>query len=74
MCVFSRKKHILTYTYINNETIKMVEDFNYLGIKFKYTGTLSIAIKSLKDQALRAFKSMLYIFDKLNFDIKTKLN
>ena len=37
-----------------------------------YTGNISSAVKALNDQALKAYHSLLKLFDRINLDIKTK--
>ena len=52
----------------------MVDNFTYLGINFNYTGNMLNAVKVLNEQALKAYHSLLCLFDKVDFDIKTKLS
>ena len=37
---FKRKNKAKTYFYYNGESIEIVDDFSYLGIKFKYIANL----------------------------------
>lgn len=60
--------------YINNELVNIVDNFTYLGVNFHYTGNMSHAIKMLNDQALKAYHSLLSLFDKVHLDVKTKLS
>ncbi|XP_053379986.1 uncharacterized protein LOC128548636 [Mercenaria mercenaria] len=75
VCVFEkRKQNVYPDFVINGEKIEMVDNFIYLGVKFTYTGNMSGAVKALHDQALRAYHNLWSLFDKVNFDIKTKLS
>ena len=56
---------------INGESIETVDDFTYLGINFTYTGNMKNAVKMLQDQALKAYCSLLSIFDRVQLDIKS---
>jgi hypothetical protein len=69
-----RKSRNLPYIFINGEQIERVDEFTYLGITFTYTGTLLKAVKTLSEQALRAYHSLLNIFDRVKLDVKTKLH
>jgi len=55
--------------YINNELVKVVDNFTYLGVNFNYNGNLSSAVKILHDQALHDNNSLLQLFDKVSLDI-----
>jgi hypothetical protein len=41
-------------------------------MNFTHTGNLSYAVKSLSEQALKAYGSLMRVFDKVSLDIKTK--
>ena len=75
VCVFEKRKtnHNNEF-FINGEKIEIVDNFTYLGIKFTYTGNLSYSVKALSEQALRAYHSLLSVFDRVHLDIKTKLS
>lgn len=74
VCVFEKRRtdHNNVF-FINNENIEIVDNFTYLGVKFSYTGNLLNAVKSLSDQALKAYHNLMFIFDRVKLDIKTKL-
>ena len=59
--------------YVYNEIIEIVDNFTYLGVRFTHTGNLSNAVKTLSDQALRAYYNLLSLFDNVEIDIRTKL-
>lgn len=53
----------------------VVDNFTYFGLnglKFIHTGNVSGAVKSLQDQALKAYNNLLYLFDRCELDLKTK--
>ena len=58
---------------VKNEKIDIVDNFTYLGVRFTHTGNLSQAVNTLSDQALRAYYNLLSLFDRVSFDIRTKL-
>jgi len=75
ICVFEKRKvnrNIKFYN--NNELVVVVDNFMYLGVNFNYNGNLSSAVKILHDQALRAYNSLHFLFDKVSLDIKTQLS
>ena len=73
-CVFEkRKSNNNCHFHINNEEIDVVESFTYLGMKLSYTGNMSSAVKARNDQALKAYHSLLKLFDRISLDVKTKL-
>jgi len=77
ICVFEKRKTVVNSEInlsINGESIETVDDFTYLGINFTYTGNMKNAVKMLQDQALKAYCSLLSIFDRVQLDIKTKLS
>ena len=56
MCNFEiRKQNHGTEFFIENQKIDIVDNFTYLGINFKYNGSLADAIKALSEQALHAY-------------------
>ena len=57
----------------NNEFLKIVDSFVYLGIKLLYTGNMSNIVKILNEQALRAYHHLVSIFSRVKLDVKTKL-
>ena len=74
ICVFEKRKRLNNVEfYIYNEKIEIVDNFTYLGVRFTHTGNLSNAVKTLSDQALRAYYNLLSLFDKVEIDIRTKL-
>jgi hypothetical protein len=76
VCVFERRRNNSTNyndVFINGEKVEMVDSFVYLGMKFYYTGNLSYAVNTLSEQALKAYHNLLLLFDRIDFDIKTKL-
>ena len=75
VCVFEKRKQNRNVEfYINNELIETVDNFTYLGVNFLYSGNMSSAVKMLHDQALRAYNSLLSLFDRVQLDVKTKLS
>ena len=75
VCVFEKRKQNRNCEFlINGEIIEIVDNFTYLGIKFTYTGHLSCSVKTLSEQALRAYHSLLSVFDRVHLDIKTKVS
>jgi hypothetical protein len=76
VCVFEKRRErnrVFKDIFINGEKVEMVDYFIYLGVKFYYTGNLSHAVKTLSEQALKAYHNLLLLFDRVEFDIKTKL-
>jgi hypothetical protein len=75
ICVFEKRRSndVNIDFYINGEKIEQVDNFTYLGINFMYTGNMTHAVKALHDQALRAYHNLMLLFDKVKFDVKTKL-
>ena len=74
VCIFEkRRQNHNTEIYINGEKIEIVDSFTYLGVKLTYTGNMSGAINALSNQALKAYHSLLSLFDRVSLDIKTKL-
>ena len=75
VCVFEKRKqnHNVQFV-IDGEEVEIVDNFTYLGIRFTYTGNLSQSVKALSEQALKAYHSLLYVFDRVNLDVKTKLS
>ena len=59
---------------ISNENVEYVDQFTYLGVIFSHTVNMSLAVKVLQEQALRAYYNMLSTFDRVYLDIKTKLS
>ena len=43
-------------------------------MKVHYTGNLEPGVKALSDQALRAINSLLVLFKRVSFDLKTKIS
>ena len=59
---------------INGESIDNVENFISLGVNFTSDGNLTSAVKQLNDEALKAYHSLLGVFDRVALDIQTKLS
>ena len=75
VCIFEKRKSRCNYVwYINGSELDIVDSFCYLGVKFYYTGNMIYAVKSLSDQALKAYNSVLSVFSRLTLDLKTKLS
>ena len=73
ICNFEKRKQTHNVEFHrNNEKIEIVDNFIYLGVKF--TGNLSNAVKALSEQALKAYYSLLSLFDKIKLTVKTKLH
>jgi hypothetical protein len=53
--------------------MEQVDNIAYLGINFMYTVNMTHAVKTLHDQALRAYHNLMLLFDKVKCDVKTKL-
>ena len=73
-CFEKRKQNAYPEFYINGEVIELVDNFTYLGLNFTHNGNMSSAVKTLNEQALRAYSSLLSMFDKVSLDVKTKLS
>ena len=58
---------------MNDDNIEVVDRFTYLGIKFNYTGNFRDAVKTLNEQALKAYNNLISIFSRVKLDVKTKL-
>lgn len=71
-----RKESVITTLifFINGEIIEIVDSFVYLGMKLTRTGTFKVAIKTLHEQALRAYYNLLSLFDRVVMDVKTKMS
>jgi hypothetical protein len=75
VCVFERRKSVHNFSInIDGQFVDIVDNFSYLGVKFSYTGSFSEATKTLAEQGLRAYNSLLGIFDRIKLDVKTKLH
>ena len=75
ICIFEkRKQNHGTEFFIENLKLDIVDNFTYLGINFKYNGSLVDAVKALSEQALHAYYNLCYIFDKLQCNIEMKLS
>ena len=75
ICVFEKRRRQNNYVfYIYGQQVEIVDSFCYLGIKFYYTGNMRYAIKALSDQALKAYHSLLCLFNNIKLDVKTKLS
>ena len=73
VCVFRKKREPISDPITNNgESIDNVENFIYLGVNFTSDGKR--AVKQLNDQALKAYHSLLGVFDRVALDIQTKLS
>ena len=75
VCVFrKRREPISDHITINGESIDNVDNFIYLGVNFTSDGNLTSAVKQLNVQALKAYHSLLGVFDRVALDIQTKLS
>ena len=75
VCIFEKRKQLIHGDLvISGEKIERVDYFTYLGVKFKYTGSMCDAVKLLSEQGLKAYHNLLILFVKVKFDVKTKLN
>lgn len=75
ICIFEKRKKRRNIEWkINGNIIEIVDQFCYLGVRMYYNGNLSHAVKALSDQGLQAMSSLSYLFQKLNFDVETKLS
>ena len=74
VCVFEKKSFKQQNIFINGKAVDFFDNFTYLGLVFNYTCSCNLAVKTLNDQALRAYKNLLRIFDKNPLDIKTKIS
>ena len=75
VCVFESRRSVHNCRInINGQFVENVDNFTYLGVKFSYTGNFAEATKTLSDQGLRAYNTLLGVFDRINIDIKTKLH
>ena len=69
VCVFRKKRDPISDPItINGESIDNVENFIYLGVNFTSDGNLTSAVKQLNDQALKAYHSLLGVFDRVALD------
>ena len=59
-----------SWTY-NNEQHEVVNDFNYLGIAFNYTGTFILNQEALADKGLKALNVLLANTRQYDFNFKT---
>ena len=74
ICIFEKRKTDCNFVWdIAGETLEIVDEFCYLGIKFYRTGRMQNAVDALNDQALKAMNGILSLFKKVPIDIKTKL-
>ncbi len=68
ICVFEKRKTVVNSEInlsINGKSIETVDDFTSLGINFTDTENMKNAVKMLQDQALKAYCSLLSIFDRV---------
>ena len=73
--VFQKQRADIEFSWTYDGTnLETVETFCYLGMKFHYTGNLEPGVKALSDQALRATNSLLALFKRVSFDLKTKIS
>ena len=74
VCIFEKRKSIIDFTWsYDGQNLEIVDSFTYLGMKFTANGSLEAGAKALSDQALRAVNNLLGLFQRVHFDIKTKL-
>ena len=67
------KPEIIFEWKINNNPLKVVNNFVYLGNKFSSNGMFNEAIKALNEQALKTYNHLISIFSRVTLDSKTKL-
>ena len=73
--VFQKQRADIEFSWTYDGTnLEIVETFCYLGMKFHYTGNLEPGVKAFSDQALRATNSLLALFKRVSFDLKTKIS
>ena len=74
ICIFEKRKTDCNFVWdIAGETLEIVDEFCYLGIRFYRTGRMQNAVNALNDQALKAMNGLLSLFKKVPTDITTKL-
>jgi hypothetical protein len=74
VCVFQRRCQTTDYVWkYSGEILEVVSQFCYLGINLAANGSTTTTIKSLSDQALAAYNSLLALFRRVSLDVKTKL-
>ena len=74
ICIFEKRKSNIDFTWsYDGQNLEIVDSFTYLGMKFTANGSLEAGAKALSDQALRAVNNLLGLFQRVHFDIKTKL-
>ena len=74
ICVFQKRISNIDFTWsYNGLNLDIVDSFSHLGVKFTSNGSLEAGVKALSDQALRAVNNLLGLFQRVYFDIKTKL-
>ena len=61
-----RRSYLLTKWYYENEALKQVDEYCYLGITIHFSGNFKKALKVLRDKALRAYNHLLKKFS--NFE------
>ena len=75
ICVFEKRKQVhRLVVYTSNGNVEYVDQFTYLCVIFSHTVNVSLAVKVLQEQALRAYYNILSTFDRVYLDIKTKLS
>ena len=74
ICVFQKRRSNIDFNWsYNGLNLEIVDSCSYLGVKFTWNGSLEAGVKALSDQALGAVNNLLSLFQRVYFDIKTKL-
>ena len=75
MVIFSKgKTRRIPVFYYNGESVEIVDDFSYLGIKFKYNGKFGKTKTHLVDQARKALFSLIRKARKLFLPLDIQLH
>jgi exonuclease III len=74
ICVFEKRKSKKLRFMFNNNVLEQVDSFTYLGITMNYNGSFKYAAKNIADQGRKAILSILLLFEKINFNISSKLS
>ena len=74
ICIFEKRRSNIDFTWsYDGQNLEIVDSFTYIGMEFTANGSLKAGAKALSDQALRAVNNLLGLFQRMYFDIKTKL-
>ena len=74
--VFSKRKDLNTYFTFNSKTIESCTSYTYLGTVFCWNGSFKLAIKTLRDKAVKAMYgliSKIFKFKSCDFGLSCKL-